>query len=61
MIAGAVSSSLPLSVLTLTLPFAGIVASPMTTVTLFFFRRCPTPELSCFATPRERFTTASRS
>ena len=28
---------------------------------LVLFIRWPTPELSCLATPRERFTTASRS
>ncbi len=31
------------------------------TVTLFFFSRYPTPLDSCFATPRERFTTLARS
>ena len=61
MIDFAVISSVPLSVLTLILPLAGSVASPITTAILFFFIRWPTPELSCFATARERFTTASRS
>ncbi len=36
-------------------------ALPMCTAILFFFIRCVTPWLSCLATPRLRFTTASRS
>ena len=32
---------------------------PSNTVTLFFFSRCATPEESCFATARERFTTVA--
>ena len=61
MMAFASISSLPLSVLTAILPFAGRLAAPITTSTLFFFSRCPTPPASCLATPRERLTTASRS
>ncbi|KTF07481.1 hypothetical protein MGSAQ_001023 [marine sediment metagenome] len=57
----AVSSSVPLSVLTVTLPLPDRVASPMMVVTLFFLNRCPMPPDSCLATPRDRFTTAGRS
>ena len=57
----ALSVSVPLSVLTSTLPLAGSVAAPMTTVILFFFIRCPTPPDNCLATPRDRLITASMS
>ena len=43
------------------LPGASMRASPQITVTLFFFIRKPTPSLSRFDTPRERFTTAAGS
>ena len=46
---------------TVILPGASIIASPQITVTLFFFIRKPTPSLSRFDTPRERFTTAAGS
>ncbi len=54
-------SSVPFSVLTLILPLPASFASPITTAILFFFIRKPTPLDSCFATPRDRLTTASRS
>ena len=40
---------------------ASIEASPQMIDTLFFFIRKPTPSLSRFDTPRERFTTAAAS
>ena len=43
MIALAVISSVPFSVLTLILPLPASVASPITTAILFFFIRKPTP------------------
>ena len=46
---------------TVILPGPVSLASPIITVTLFFFSRCPTPPESCLDTPRERLTTASRS
>ncbi len=54
-------SSLPFSVLTVSLPLAPSFASPITTAILFFFIRNPTPPESCLATARERLTTASMS
>ena len=46
---------------TLSLPFAVIFPSPITTAILFFFIRCVTPWLSCLATARLRATTSARS
>ena len=60
-IALAATSSVPLSVATEILPAPASFAAPWMTVTLFFLRRCETPPDSCLATPRERFTIASRS
>ncbi len=50
-----------MSVVTVTSPTLGIVATPMNTVTLCFFIRCPMPPDSCLATARDRATTAGRS
>ena len=52
-------SSPPALSLTASLPLPASRASPSMTVTLFFFRRCPTPRESCCATCRERLTTAA--
>ena len=49
-----------LDAFTVTLPGASMDASPQITETLFFFIRKPTPSLSRFDTPRERFTMARR-
>src|SRR5918993_253539 len=55
MICLAVSSDFLPSAVTVILPGAVIVPSPMCTAILFFFIRCVTPWLSCLATARLRF------
>ena len=57
----AVSTSVPLSPVTSSVPGPFSVPVPMNTVILFFFIRCVTPWFSCLATPRERATTAPMS
>src|SRR3954467_11950801 len=55
-----VATSLP-SLVTASVCLPASRPSPSNTVTLFLRNRCATPEESCFATARERFTTLSSS